>query len=50
MFQSCIVLRVLLEREIWDLFGIFFVFNSDLRRILTDYGFEGYPLEERFPI
>lgn len=39
-----------LEREIWDLFGIFFLGHSDLRRILTDYGFEGYPLRKDFPL
>jgi NADH dehydrogenase (ubiquinone) Fe-S protein 3 len=38
------------EREIWDLFGIFFVNHSDLRRILTDYGFEGHPLRKDFPL
>jgi NADH:ubiquinone oxidoreductase subunit C len=38
------------EREIWDLFGIFFKNHPDLRRILTDYGFEGYPLRKDFPI
>ena len=39
-----------LEREVWDLFGIFFKDNSDLRRILTDYGFEGHPLRKDFPL
>ena len=38
------------ERETWDMFGIFFQENSDLRRILTDYGFEGYPLRKDFPL
>jgi len=38
------------EREIWDLFGIFFSNNNDLRRILTDYGFEGHPLRKDFPL
>lgn len=39
-----------LEREAWDLFGIFFYNNKDLRRILTDYGFEGFPLRKDFPL
>lgn len=38
------------EREIWDMFGIFFINHKDLRRILTDYGFEGYPLRKDFPL
>ncbi|KAI0005452.1 NADH-ubiquinone oxidoreductase 30.4 kDa subunit [Russula compacta] len=38
------------EREAWDLFGIFFKDHPDLRRILTDYGFEGYPLRKDFPL
>lgn len=38
------------EREIWDLFGLFFDNHSDLRRILTDYGFEGYPMRKDFPL
>jgi len=37
------------EREVWDLFGIFFVNHPDLRRILTDYGFEGFPFRKDFP-
>ena len=38
-----------LEREVWDFFGIFFFDHSRLRRILTDYGFIGYPLRKDFP-
>jgi NADH dehydrogenase (ubiquinone) Fe-S protein 3 len=38
------------EREVWDLFGIFFTNHPDLRKILTDYGFEGYPLRKDFPV
>lgn len=38
------------EREIWDLYGIYFDNHPDLRRILTDYGFEGYPMRKDFPL
>jgi NADH-quinone oxidoreductase subunit C len=38
------------ERETWDLFGIYFADNPDLRRILTDYGFDGHPLRKDFPL
>ncbi len=38
------------EREVWDLFGISFINHPDLRRILTDYGFNGFPLRKDFPL
>ncbi|XP_036181810.1 NADH dehydrogenase [ubiquinone] iron-sulfur protein 3, mitochondrial isoform X2 [Myotis myotis] len=38
------------EREIWDMFGVFFANHPDLRRILTDYGFEGHPFRKDFPL
>jgi len=38
------------EREIWDLYGLFFIKHPDLRRILTDYGFIGHPLRKDFPL
>ena len=39
-----------LEREVWDMFGVFIVGHNDLRRILTDYGFLGYPFRKDFPL
>lgn len=39
-----------LERECWDMFGIIFLNHKDLRRIFTDYGFNGFPLRKDFPV
>ena len=39
-----------LEREVYDMYGVPFTGNSDLRRILTDYGFEGFPMRKDFPL
>ena len=38
------------EREVWDLYGVMFTDHPDMRRLLTDYGFEGHPLRKDFPL
>lgn len=38
------------EREVWDMFGVFFSNHPDLRRLLTDYGFAGHPFRKDFPL
>lgn len=38
------------EREIWDMYGVFFGGHADLRRLLTDYGFDSHPMRKDFPL
>ena len=38
------------ERETWDMYGVMFIDHPDMRRLLTDYGFEGHPLRKDFPL
>jgi NADH dehydrogenase (ubiquinone) Fe-S protein 3 len=38
------------EREVWDLYGVYFKNHGDLRRILTDYAFQGHPMRKDFPL
>ena len=48
--NSLFLSSIWMEREIFDLFGIFFLNNWDLRKILTDYTFFGFPLRKDFPL
>lgn len=48
--QDLFFSSVWLEREVWDMFGLIFTFHRDLRRLLTDYGFQGFPLRKDFPL
>ena len=47
---NCYTCASWFERECWDLFGVFYYNNLDLRRILNDYGFVGHPLKKDFPL
>ena len=38
------------ENEVWDMFGVFFLNKANITRLLTDYGFQGYPLRKDFPL
>lgn len=38
------------ENEVWDMFGVFFFNKTNITRLLTDYGFQGYPLRKDFPL
>lgn len=51
--ESCVTIHpgaTWWEREIWDMFGVFFTLNKKISRLITDYGFEGYPLRKDFPL
>jgi len=48
--EKLIPSTIWLQREVWDMFGIIFRGSTDLRRILTDYGFKSFPLRTDFPV
>jgi NADH/F420H2 dehydrogenase subunit C len=48
--ENCFLGASWWECEVWDMFGVFFSNHNNLVRILTDYGFEGYPLRKDFPL
>lgn len=45
-----LTVKVCVFIQVWDMFGVFFANHPDLRRILTDYGFEGHPFRKDFPL
>jgi NADH dehydrogenase (ubiquinone) Fe-S protein 3 len=41
---------IIIDAQVWDMYGVYFTNHPDLRRILTDYGFEGHPMRKDFPL
>ena len=48
--ESVVTFSVVPCFQMWDMFGIYFTNHPDLRRLLTDYGFEGHPFRRDFPL